>query len=550
MDPVRLVSHLAAELPFLVLCGVGLSSGWRPTSDDALFSWRAWNVLTSHPTLLGAPTHGITGGGPTVFAPGPLLSWLLAIPVHLDPMHGALWGSALIGAAGAAVAIEAGRVAAGRWGMVLCAGSVLMLANTQVGVVLNPLWTPWIGAVWFLATLAAAWATGCGRLAWWVVVVCSASLAAQAHVIYAPAVLGLCVLSALLGGAVGRRSPSAAGPRHWVGRGLLCAALLWLPTLVQQLAGNPGNLTLLWRSTHQPGGRLGLSLALRGLSSATRFPSSWAHRMPNLTMSSFLQIGGIAFGGSARWGGAVVLVLLAVGGLAIGRRATRLAVAAWTAATAGLLTVLAMASVPSADALEINYLNVAFVPVGIMTWLVMAAGALEVSRAGRSALRSRAGAGTGREDRHGSEAPTMSGWAAGSAALVLVVASALAMASIGSLVPSDQSELGGPATVRATATATRMVAGEVPSSVSFQLDVLGGPSSAFALAVQWGTAYALFVTGRTVRLDSRLAPSVGQPPGSATPSLTRVAVELDRQGRVTAVRTRSPGRARSAAAAG
>ncbi len=391
LDLVRLACHLAAELPFVVLCLIELSAGWRPTSDDAVFSWRAWNVISSHPTLLGSPTHGLASGGQPVFAPGPILSWLLAIPVHLDPLHGPLWGSALIGAMGAGVAVEAGRAAAGRWGMVLCAGAILVVANTQVGVVLNPLWTPWIGVIWFLAALAAAWATGCGRLGWWVAVVGAASLAAQAHVIYALPAVGLCLLSAVLGWVVGPASHPTGRHWRWIGSGLVCAALLWLPALVQQLSDRPGNLTLLWRSSHQPGGRLGLSLALRGLSSASRLPPSWAHRLPGTGPSAFFEIGAIVFGGSAWWGGAVVLVLTGEGAVATlwGRR--RLAVAAWTAATASVLTVAAVAAVPSSDAIEIDYLNVIYVPVGIMACLVMAAGLWEASRSGLSILRSGTG---------------------------------------------------------------------------------------------------------------------------------------------------------------
>jgi hypothetical protein len=545
VDPLRLACHLAAELPFLVLCLVKLSSGWQPTSDDAISSWRAWNVVSPHPTLLGAPTHGLASAGHPVFAPGPMVSWLLALPTHLDPLHGTLWGSAVIGALGAGVAVESGRAAAARRGMALCAGAVLILASTQVGVVLDPLWTPWIGAVWYLATLAAAWATGCGRLGWWVVVVVAASLTAQAHVIFAIPVAGLCLASAVVGAAVGGGSPSAGGHRRWIVAGLGCATFLWLPTLIDQVADSPGNITLLWRSSQQSAASLGFRLAFSGLSSATGAIPSWVHRVPTPdTLSSFFRIEAIGFGGSALWGGTVVTVLLVVATLATLRGHRQLAAAAWIAAVASVLTVVAVASVPQSDAIEIFYLSVVYVPVGIMAWLVMAAGVLQVFRWGLSRLRAPvAGDGEAPTSRPPRWRPAMRSRAGGLAVVVLLVASAIVTVSIGPLVPSDQSELGGPSAVRATATAASLVEAKVGRSVPLELDIVGGSSPAGALIVYWGIAYAVFVTGRPIRLDKQLAPYVGSSPEPATPSPTTVTVVLDRNDRVIAVRAQPLGRA-------
>ena len=58
------------------------------------------------PPLVGMlSTAGTVGHN--IFDPGPLLFWLLAIPVRIDPAHGALWGAALLGGAAMSVAVEA-----------------------------------------------------------------------------------------------------------------------------------------------------------------------------------------------------------------------------------------------------------------------------------------------------------------------------------------------------------------------------------------------------------------------------------------------------------
>ena len=81
---VRIVCHLAAEVPLVVLCLRSMATGSRATSDDAVAAWRAWDVLSAHPTLLrGADAYDRVG--PPGLAPGPVLSWLLAVPVTSTP---------------------------------------------------------------------------------------------------------------------------------------------------------------------------------------------------------------------------------------------------------------------------------------------------------------------------------------------------------------------------------------------------------------------------------------------------------------------------------
>jgi len=58
--------------------------------SNLMFSHR----LRSHSPLLGHQM-AVSVDGHAVFGPGPLQSWILAAPVHIDPAQGALWGAVI-----------------------------------------------------------------------------------------------------------------------------------------------------------------------------------------------------------------------------------------------------------------------------------------------------------------------------------------------------------------------------------------------------------------------------------------------------------------------
>ena len=186
----RVVSHVVAEVPFLVVALVQVAQGWRPMLDDAVISIRSWAVLSSRSPSLGQFTQASSCARHVAFMPGPLLYWMLVFPVRLDAGHGALWGAAIWCAVAMAVCVEAAWAVRGAAGAIAVGGFAVVLAATQPDVLVNPVWDPHFGLVWFAATCMAAWAVGTGRLQWWLALVLAASIAAQAHLVYAlPAAL-------------------------------------------------------------------------------------------------------------------------------------------------------------------------------------------------------------------------------------------------------------------------------------------------------------------------------------------------------------------------
>src|ERR1700727_554324 len=59
------------------------------------------------------------------YDPGPLQYWLLAIPVHLDPRAGVVWGAALCCMVAASLAIEAAWSAFGAFGGLAASGIIV-----------------------------------------------------------------------------------------------------------------------------------------------------------------------------------------------------------------------------------------------------------------------------------------------------------------------------------------------------------------------------------------------------------------------------------------
>src|SRR5262249_20170413 len=109
---LRLAVHLAVWAPFVAGLVEEVRLRWRPVGDGAAIALRSWDSLTAYGPLVGQATRLAH----EVYDPGPLEYWLLAIPVHIDPGHGVLWGAALWCMVAASLAIEAAWSALGGLG--------------------------------------------------------------------------------------------------------------------------------------------------------------------------------------------------------------------------------------------------------------------------------------------------------------------------------------------------------------------------------------------------------------------------------------------------
>lgn len=358
---IRALSHLAIWAVILVPTVSEMARGWRALQDDATISLRSYQVLSLHPPLLGQFSTASYWSGHTLFDPGPLLYWLLSVPVHLDPARGGLWGAALCCGLVLSAAVEAVWSTGYRLAAGVVAVAVVDLAWVLPEAFAHLIWNPYFGLVFLAASLAISFAVASGSFGWWPVLVFSASVAAQAELIYALLAAALVVVSPILG----RLFHPRPDRRRWLWLGVGVGAVCWVTPLVQQVADSPGNLALII-DTHGKQAAAGVSFGLRSLALAGSPTPIWLTHGAGL---SNLQL----FDRHSPLAGAVVLVLMgavAVVAWRTGRRA--LASLAAIAVVCSAAVVGAFAEVPAAHTVNLIFLMYFLWVVGILLWVAVA----------------------------------------------------------------------------------------------------------------------------------------------------------------------------------
>lgn len=232
----------------LVLGLVGRS--WYPSSDWAIEALRIRAVGTGHTPLVGAPSR---------FGwdhPGPLMFWLLAPAERLWAGNGILLGTAVLNIGALVATVWLVHRRAGRAAGILAGLTAAVLVHALTGTFVMDPWNPWIAVLPFLLFLVSAWMVASGLRPGLVLLAAAGTFCVQAHVGYAPLVggVGLTAVAWRWVEAVLRRrsAPTGTGcdqPWHERWREPLVAAgigvLLWLPPLIQQFTGRPGNISKL-----------------------------------------------------------------------------------------------------------------------------------------------------------------------------------------------------------------------------------------------------------------------------------------------------------------
>jgi hypothetical protein len=377
----RAATHLATWLPFLYGALSAVRHGWRPISDNAGIAIRSWDVLTSYGPLLGQPSRLARG----VYDPGPLQYWLLTGPAHIDPLHGVLWGAALWCMVACSLTIEAARSAAGAAGGLLACAALLGAILWIPGITRQPLWNPWLGLMFFIAALAAGWAVMAGHRGWWPVLMVTASVAAQAHLMYAIASGALVALALIVGltETIRHRARSIWADYQWVAYGIVAGLVCWSAPLLQQFTARRGNLSALFSNSNGGAGQKGgMTFGLKALAASIQPPPLWWTPFPQLKSL------GLADQRSAAVGVVALVLIAAVLIAAIGPLRSRGTAA--VAAVSLLVSVAAMVTYAALPASNISQLSTTFnsltylmapmFPVGVAAWITIVAGLVLVAR--------------------------------------------------------------------------------------------------------------------------------------------------------------------------
>jgi hypothetical protein len=274
--PVLVVTGLTVVLavPLLVALGVLRQPRWYPTLDLAWTELRVQDVSSGDPPLIGLA--GRIGTGAEGSHPGPLSFWAMwpfyqlfgatswalqaaAVSLHVLAVGAALWIASRRGGVGLIVGVAAVLV-------------ILMRAH-GAGTLTDP-WNPWLPLLWWMVFLLAVWSVVCDDLPLLPVVVFAGSFCMQTHIPYLglTAGLGAFAFAAVLLRAYRRRQDPRT--RRHVARWALIAAavgvVVWLPPVIDQLTGSPGNITVIWNHFSDPpeapiGPREGMELLLANL---------------------------------------------------------------------------------------------------------------------------------------------------------------------------------------------------------------------------------------------------------------------------------------------
>jgi hypothetical protein len=338
---------------------VTLAKGWAAFGDDAGIAARAYQSLSLHPPLVGMYSAASGGPGHYLYDPGPLLFWLLAVPVRIDPAHGVVWGAALLGGAALSLAVEV------VWSTGLWLGCSVVAFVAVDLLWLNPdvfehlAWNAYFPIPFLIASVALAWAVASGSWKWWPVLVVTASVAAQSHLIFTLPAAALVVVAPLVGLAVAGRPTRYRWLVVGLGLGLLC----WLAPILQNF-DRRGNLSALLSSGHgQP--TLGAHAGLKLLAIAGTPWPIWLTDPP----AGYFPLLRLVKQSSPGVGVAILAVLVVIAIVAGLRRRPRLSALASVVVTCSAGLVVSFWIFPTKNTLSLVYLIPIFWVVGVLLWV-------------------------------------------------------------------------------------------------------------------------------------------------------------------------------------
>ena len=289
-------------LPLVVAAVALRTPRWFPQVDLAQIEMRVRDVFSAHPPTVGLGGRIVGLDGAQGAHPGPLGFYLLAPLYHL-------FGSSSWALQAAAVVLNVAAVAATlwathrRWGRTGTVGMGLALAVLMAHYGLHLLtypWNPYLPVLFWVLFLVTVWGVLCGDLPLLPVAVVAGSLCAQTHLPYVGLVGGL-ALVVLISLVVGHRWASGdAATRRRIGRwgagSALLGAVLWLPVVIQQAGGDPGNLTVIVESFRHP------------QEPAIGYGEGWSILVRHLDV---VRLVGVGSGNGTAWMGAALVVVWA-----------------------------------------------------------------------------------------------------------------------------------------------------------------------------------------------------------------------------------------------
>jgi hypothetical protein len=364
---------LLAALPVVGAALYAVIQHWTPLGDDAFIGIRAYDVFTSHTPLVGQRSSGASDVlSETVYSPGPLLFWLLAIPARLpDPVFMTFTTAAVN------VASIVGTIALawrrGGWGLAVATAVAIpvMLASLPAETYAD-VWNSSAPLMPMMLLVFLAWSLACGEYRLLPIAVLVASFAVQSHLTFVAPVAG--ALAVALAVAVGFGS-IRSWPRRWLVASLVVAAVCWSAPVIDQIVHSPGNLHTLVNSATSGEPKIGWASGWKAIVHTVGIRPWWLHD----DRSTLERIGDLTNTPSAlAIASAVALLALLVLLTAIGvrRRRADLTAAGALGLVLALAAGVAASSTPVKSFGTVGYTLRWAAPVGMCVWLLAGWGAV------------------------------------------------------------------------------------------------------------------------------------------------------------------------------
>ena len=155
---------LAAAVPVIASTITAIANNWIPLGDDAVIAVRAYDVFSAHTPLLGqySAASGLSGG--TSHSLGPMLYWLLAVPLRVGGSTGLLVAMCVLNTAAVMGSVA---LAHRRGGPGLAAATGIGLALVCASLppeTLHSVWNPSAGQLPLVLLVYLCWSLACGEI--------------------------------------------------------------------------------------------------------------------------------------------------------------------------------------------------------------------------------------------------------------------------------------------------------------------------------------------------------------------------------------------------
>lgn len=262
-----MVGTAVFAIPFLVAVVSIARHAWYPVLDLAMTEFRVRDVGTSHTPLVGLP--GRIGRFPDQGShPGPLSFYAVAPVYRLvgSTAHGMEYGTVLLSMLAIVTALWLARRRGGA-AMTLAVATMVAVVVWRYGPsLLTQPWNPYLPVLPWIVVLVAAWSVLDRDPVAWLPFVVFGSLAAQTHIPYVGLVGGL---GALMLGTTAWRAVREPETRRrslvWCSGSIGLLVLLWVPPLLDQVAGHRNISMIIDYFRNPPEAAVGFGTGIRVL---------------------------------------------------------------------------------------------------------------------------------------------------------------------------------------------------------------------------------------------------------------------------------------------